>query len=71
MSRDLNTDFTLKDCLFWGVTLAKNTDPDEHVYTGYGIGFDSRSVFSLPDDSMGKKGHYFWNWYELICAYWS
>ena len=25
------------------------------VYTGYGIGFDSRSEFSLPDGSMGKN----------------
>ena len=24
------------------------------LYTVYGIGFDSRSEFSLPDNSMGK-----------------
>ena len=38
-SLDLNTDFTLKACLFGDVKLAKNTDPDKHVYTGYGIRF--------------------------------
>ena len=27
--RDLNSDFTLKDCLFGGVKLAKNVDPDK------------------------------------------
>ena len=27
-SRDLNTDFTLKDCLFGAVKLSKNPDPD-------------------------------------------
>ena len=55
MSRDLNYDFTLKDCLVGGVKLAKNSDPDKYVYTGYGIGFDSRSGFSLPDVSMDKN----------------
>ena len=54
-SRDSNSDFTLKNCLFGSVKLAKNTDPDKYIYTGYGIGFDSRSVFSLPDGSMGKN----------------
>ena len=33
--RDLNSDFTLKGCLFGGVKLAKNADPDKYVYTGY------------------------------------
>ena len=55
MSWDLNYDFTLKDCLIGGVKLAKNSDPDKYVYTGYGIGFDSRSRFSLPDVSMDKN----------------
>ena len=54
-SRDLNSDFTLKDFLFGGVKLAKNADPDKYVYSGYIIGFDSRSEFSLPDGSVGKN----------------
>ena len=29
--RDLNSDFTLKDCLFGGVKLAKNADPDKYI----------------------------------------
>ena len=28
-SRYLSSDFTLKDCLFGGVKLAKNSDPDK------------------------------------------
>ena len=54
-SRDLNSDFPLKDCLFGGIKLAKNADPDKYVYSGYGIGFDLRSIFLLPDGSMGKN----------------
>ena len=32
----------------------KITDPDKHKYSGYGMGFDSRSEFLLSDGSMGK-----------------
>ena len=55
MVTKVNTDFTLKDCLFGGVKLSKNTDPDKYVYTGYGIGFDSCSEFLLPDGKHGKN----------------
>ena len=41
--------------MFGGVKLAKNTYPDKYEYTGYDIGFDSSSVFSLPDGSMRKN----------------
>ena len=51
--QDLNSGFRLKDCLFGGVKLAKNADAGKYVYSGYGIGFNSRSEFSLPDSSMG------------------
>ena len=54
-SRDLNTDFTLKNCLFGSVKLAKNADPDKYQYSGHGIGVDSRSEFSLTDSSIGKS----------------
>ena len=42
-SQDLNTDFTLKDCLSGSVKLTKNVDPDKYKYSGCSIGFDSRS----------------------------
>ena len=53
--RDLNTDFTLGNCLFGSVKLTKNADSNKYIYTSYGIGFDSRSEFSLPDGSMRKN----------------
>ena len=40
-SRDLYSDFTLKPCLFGGVNLAKNSDLDKYVYSGYGVEFNS------------------------------
>ena len=54
-SRDLNADFTLGTCLFGSLELTKDTDPDKYKYSGYGIGFDSRSEFSLTDGSLGKS----------------
>ena len=53
--RDLNSDFTLKDCLFGGVELAKTANPEIFVYSGYLIGFDLGSESSLTDDSVGKN----------------
>ena len=35
--------------------LTKNADLDKYNYSGYGIGFDSFSDFSLPDGIMGKN----------------
>ena len=69
-SRDLNSDFTLKDCLFGAAKSNKDADPDKYKYSGCGLEFDSRSQFSFSDGSMGKKCHHFWSWYELACAYW-
>ena len=52
--RNLNTDFTLGNGLFGPVNLTKNADLDKNKYSGYGIGFDSRSELSLPDGILGK-----------------
>ena len=54
-ARDLYTDFALKDCLFGSLRLTKNAAPDKYKYSSYGIEFDSRSEFSLPDGRMGKN----------------
>ena len=53
--RSLNSDFTLGNCLFGPVKLTKNTDLDKYKYSGYGIGFDSRSEFLFTDESYGKN----------------
>ena len=61
-SRDLYTDFTLKNCLLGSAKLTKNPDPDKYIYSSYSIGFDSQSEFSFTDRSMGKMPLFF----ELI-----
>ena len=66
MVTNLNSDFTLKDCLFAGVKLAESADLGKYIYTGYVVRFDSRSKFLLPDSSMGKNVIIFWSFYELI-----
>ena len=55
MVRRFKFRFNFKDCLFGGVKLAKNIDPDKYIYSCYGIGFDSSSELSLPDGTMGKN----------------
>ena len=53
--RNLNTDFTLFNCLFGSVNLTKNADLDKYKCTGNGIGFDSRSEnFYLHIEAMEK-----------------
>ena len=51
----MNCDCIIDDCIFGGVKLAKYTDLDKYVYSGYGIEFNFRSEFSLPGGSVGKN----------------
>ena len=51
----IKADFTLKVCLLGAVKLTKNADPDKYSYFGYGIGFDSCSLFSVPNFDWGKN----------------
>ena len=41
--------------MFRSVKLTKYADPDKYKYSGYGIGFDSCSEFSLPDGNLSKN----------------
>ena len=50
-----DNDPTLKNCLFGAVTLTKNTSIDKYGYSGYGIGFDGRTVFSIPSSGFGQN----------------
>ena len=52
--RNLNTFFTLANCLFGSVKLTKNVDLDKYKYTGYRIGFGPHSEFLFADRSYGK-----------------
>ena len=49
--KDLNTYFTLDDCLFGTVKLTKNT---KYESSGYDFDFHGRSQFSLPEGSWSK-----------------
>ena len=53
--RNLNTDFALGNCLFVSAKLTKNADLNKYNYTGYNIGFDSRSEFLFIDESFEKN----------------
>ena len=48
-SQHLSANFTLEDCLFGAVKLNKYTDSDKYSFSGYGIWFDSCSLFSFPN----------------------
>ena len=52
---NLNTDFTLKNCLFGSVQVTKNADIYKYKYSGYSIGFDFRSEPLFADGSMGTN----------------
>ena len=41
--------------MFGAVTLTKNTDIDKYEYSGYGIGFDRRCIFSFPGGGFGQN----------------
>ena len=49
------SDPTIKNCLFFAVTLTKNADIDKYRYSGYGIGFDRRARFSFPGGGFGQN----------------
>ena len=65
-----NNDPTLRHCLFDAVILTKNADINKYEYSGYGIGFDTRSSFSFPGVGFGQNELFFWNRYEFFCTYW-
>ena len=41
--------------MFDGVRVAKNSDVDKYKYSGYGIGFDGKGVFTHPADSFDNN----------------
>ena len=57
--RNLNTDFTLNNCLIESVKLIKNADPDKYKYSSCSIEFDIHSEFSLPDGGVGRNATIF------------
>ena len=47
--------FAIGNCLFGAFFLTKNADSDKYGYSGYGIGFDVHSSFSLRNGSGFSK----------------
>ena len=45
---------TLENCLFGSVKLTKNADIDKYGYSGYGIGFERNTSFSVGNE-IGKN----------------
>ena len=41
--------------MFGAVRVPKNNDVDKYKYSGYGIGFDGKGVFSHPTGSFGNN----------------
>ena len=39
--------------MFGAIRITKNTDVNKYKYSGYGIGFDGKGVFSHPTGSFG------------------
>ena len=50
-----DSDPTIKNCLFGAVTLTKNADIKKYKYSGYGIGFDGKSSFSVTGGGFGQN----------------
>ena len=58
-----------KNCLFGSVKLTKNADIDKYGYSGYGIGFDRETSFSIGNEigkNVIKKCNSFCSLYEFI-----
>ena len=51
---DISSYPTLENCLFGVVKLTKHADVDLYKYSGYGIGFDRKGLFSIGDE-VGKN----------------
>ena len=48
-SGDVNSNFKPGNCFFRAPKLTGNIDPDEYIYSGFNIGFDTCSEFLLLD----------------------
>ena len=46
---------TLGNCLFRAAKLTKNADIGKYKYSGYGIGFDRRGIFSFSGTGLGRN----------------
>ena len=55
LSQDLNSDFSLGDCLFGAIKLTQNSALDKYSYSEYDIEFYSCLLFSFSIFDWGKN----------------
>ena len=58
LPKTINTDNALKNCLFGAIEAARpnNTkDPDNFIYSGWGIGFDHTETFTHPEGGIARN----------------
>ena len=56
--KTINTDNALKNCLFGSIEAARpgnTTDPDNFIYTGWGIGFYHTETFNHPEGGIARN----------------
>ena len=54
-SHTINNNFALKDCLFEETRITKDKDPDNYVYSHFGIGFDSTGPYTHSSGSLAHN----------------
>ena len=57
LPKTINTDNALKNCLFGAIEAVRpnNTkDPDNFIYSGYGICFDHTGIFTHPENGIAR-----------------
>ena len=56
--KTISSNNALKNCLFGATKVTKpgdTTDPDKHIYSGYGLGFDSKGQFTHSQGGMARN----------------
>ena len=56
--KTINADNALKSCLFGSIEAARpvnTTDPDNVIYSGWGIGFDHTGIFTHPEGGIARN----------------
>ena len=51
MAKNSAWNFTIKNCFFDAASIAKTSDKERWVYSGYGIAFDGKGEGSFVDES--------------------
>ena len=52
----------------WYSYLGKHADIEKYGYSGYGIGFDGKEIFSFPGGGSGQNVLIFG--VDMVCTHW-